>query len=148
MIGFLQTRQRLTHFVILCIISKPLNGFFHVKTAGTSYLEAVKVAAHSDIDLFRRILMLSIETFHENAASYQISADVNNVPEPSGLDKESAVALIGKNPDVRQVLHIAFGVVLNRMGGELRALLNRNSELYNNFLVTHIGKHVALLTGE
>lgn len=124
------------------------DGFFHVKTAGTSYLEAVKVAAGADIELFRRILSLSIETFHENAASYDISANVDVVPDPSQLSGEEALELITSNPDVRQVLHIAFGAILGTLGDEFMSLLREHREIYSDNIVTHIGKHLSLLTGQ
>ena len=134
-------------FSIYPLFGEITDGFFHVKTAGTSYLEAVKAAASEDFDLFRRILSLSIETFEENAASYQISADVHRAPDPSGLSRDEALRLIADDPDVRQVLHIAFGVVLRTMGDELRNTLRTHRETYKKFLVSHIGKHISLLTG-
>jgi len=120
-------------------------GNFHVKTAGTSFLEAVKVAAMEDVDLFRRILALSVETFAENAASYDISADAGRVPDPAGLSSDDAVELMANDPDVRQVVHIAFGVILRTMGDELRALLRSKEEVYEKCIVAHLGKHLSLL---
>ena len=134
-------------FSIYPVFGEVTDGFFHVKTAGTSFLEAVKVAARVDKELFRRILTLSVDTFHENAASYVISADVTRVPGASQLSEVETVELIASNPDVRQVLHIAHGVVLNRLGEEFRAVLCNNRELYHENIVAHIGKHLALLTG-
>ncbi len=132
-------------FSVYPIFAEVTDGFFHVKTAGTSYLEAVKVTAVADIELFRKIFALSMETFDDNAASYEISADVTRVPDVSQLSGEEAVKLLTNNPDVRQVLHIAFGVVLNRMGSEFKAVLKNNSALYRENIVTHIGKHLELL---
>jgi len=120
-------------------------GTFHVKTAGTSFLEAVKVAALEDIDLFRRMMALSVETFEENAASYDISADAGRVPDPAGISSGDAVALLTSDADVRQVIHIAFGVILRTMGDELRALLRSRGEVYEKCIVTHLGKHLSLL---
>ena len=134
-------------FSIYPIFGEVTDGFFHVKTAGTSFLEAVKVIARADIDLYKKIHSLSVETFDENAASYHISADVSRVPDSSSLDSSGTVEQIENNPDLRQVLHIAFGVVLKSMGEELRTALRENKELYRHFLVTHMKKHLSLLTG-
>ncbi len=134
-------------FTIYPIFGEITDGFYHVKTAGTTYLEAVKVTASEDFDLFRRILALSLDTFAENAASYHISANPDNVPGADALSREEALRLITVDPDMRQVLHIAFGVVLETMGDDLRASLRRNREVYRRFLVGHIGRHVSLLTG-
>ena len=133
-------------FSIYPIFGEVTDGFFHVKTAGTSYLEAVKAAAEADMDLFRRILTLSVETFHINASSYHISADINRVPRPSEISRDDAIELITNNPDVRQVLHIAFGVVLTQMGDEFKTVLHNNRHLYRDYVVAHIKKHLALLT--
>lgn len=129
-------------FSIYPVFGEVTDGFFHIKTAGTSYLEAVKVSAATDMDFFRRILGLSLDTFEDNAASYEISANPGNVPAPSILDRDHAIREIEGNSDMRQVLHIAFGVVLREMGGELRTLLQNNDSLYKEYLVKHIGRHV------
>jgi len=135
-------------FSIYPVFGEVTDGFFHIKTAGTSYLEAVKVAAATDMDFFRQILTLSLETFEVNAASYEISANPQNVPTPSTLIRENAIREIETNPDMRQVLHIAFGVILKEMGDELRTLLQSNGSLYKEYLVKHIGRHVKGLRGE
>lgn len=134
-------------FSIYPVFGEVTDGFFHIKTAGTSYLEAIKVTAATDMDLFRRILILSLDTFEENAASYEISANPGNVPALLALDRDLALREIEGNPDMRQVLHIAFGVVLREMGGELRNLLCENDSLYKEYLVKHIGRHVKGLRG-
>jgi tagaturonate epimerase len=134
-------------FSVYPMFGEITDGFYHVKTAGTSYLEAVKVTASEDFRLFMKILDLSRETFAGNAASYHISANPANVPESDMLSREEALQLITADPDMRQALHIAFGVVLQNLGDELRASLVLNRNVYHRFLAEHIGRHVALLTG-
>ena len=46
------------------------------------------------MELFKRILNTSVETFHENAASYHISADVSRVPGAEKLSRQEAETLI------------------------------------------------------
>jgi hypothetical protein len=134
-------------FSVYPLFGEITDGFFHVKTAGTSYLEAVKTAAAADMGLFRRIYSRSVDTFIENVKSYHISAQIENVPRASSLAGDAAVRLITVDPDVRQTLHIAFGVILKEMGEEFRVMLSRNYDVYRRFLVGHIGKHASLLTG-
>ncbi|MBN1290977.1 MAG: hypothetical protein JXB48_03980 [Candidatus Latescibacteria bacterium] len=107
----------------------------------------VKVTVTTDMDFFRRILSVSLDTFEENAASYEISANPGNVPDPASLDSDESIRQINENPDVRQVLHIAFGVILKRMGDELRVMLRNNSDIYRDYLVKHIGRHIKQLKG-
>ena len=135
-------------FSIYPVFGEVTDGYYHVKTAGTSFLEAVKVAAQTDIKLFRSILSLALDTFEENARSYDISADAGLVPAPSELSTKDAVEEITGNPHMRQVLHIAFGKILTTMGGGLRSLLRDRSEYYRENIVGHIGKHLSLLTGQ
>ncbi|MHB9029659.1 MAG: tagaturonate epimerase family protein [Candidatus Latescibacterota bacterium] len=134
-------------FSIYPIFGEITDGFFHVKTAGTSYLEAVKAAAAVDMDLFGEIYSRSVATFAENVKSYHISANIENVPSFSSFTRDEVIRLITVDPDVRQTLHIAFGVILKEMGEELRTMLARNYDVYRRFLVGHIGKHASLLTG-
>lgn len=135
-------------FSVYPLFGELTDGFFHVKTAGTSFIEAMKVVARADFEFFREILGLAIETFEENAASYDISGSVSRVPDPSGLTPDTAVAEITGNNDMRQALHIAFGRIITAHGDRLRSLLRKHREDYRSYLTAHIGRHLALLTGE
>jgi hypothetical protein len=134
-------------FSVYPMFGEITDGFFHVKTAGTSYLEAVKATAAIDMNLFGEIYSRSVETFAENVKSYHISADIEKVPPVSSFTSDEAIRLITLDPDVRQMLHIAFGVILKEMGEELRTALARNYDVYRRYIVAHIGKHASLLTG-
>ena len=123
------------------------DGYYHVKTAGTSYLEAVKVIALTTPKLFREIYALSYDTFEDNVKYYEISANIAKAPAKQGFWGKKAATAITDNPDLRQVLHIAFGIVLEQMGGELRAALCENYETYRKCITEHLGKHLSLLTG-
>ena len=132
-------------FKVYPIFGELTDGFFHVKTAGTSYLEAVKAVALTDYTLFGRIYGLSRETFEKNAASYEISADISRVPLLNEVDESTIRELIATNDDVRQMLHIAFGVVLDEYGREFMSVLSSHAETYKNTVVSHIEKHLDLL---
>jgi hypothetical protein len=47
----------------------------HLKTAGTSYLEALRAVARVDPGLFREILSLARERYDEDRATYHVSAE-------------------------------------------------------------------------
>jgi len=134
-------------FSVYPIFGEETDGFFHVKTAGTSFLEAVKVVARADFDLFREILALAVETFAENAASYEISGDASKLPAVTALSQDETLHLIDVNPDMRQTLHIAFGVILGQFGASLKNTVRKNGDLYRDGLVSHLGRHLSLLTG-
>ncbi len=134
-------------FSVYPVFGGETDGFFHVKTAGTSFLEAVKVVAHADFDFFLEIYGLSVHTFEANAASYEISGDAAKLPAAGDITPEEAVALLDESPDMRQTLHIAFGVILSQMGERLRKTVASNEDLYREGLVSHLGRHLSLLTG-
>ena len=50
-------------------------GRFHVKTAGTSYLEALRVVARHDEALFRRIIDFGRARYDTDKATYHVSGD-------------------------------------------------------------------------
>ncbi len=116
-------------------------GLLHLKTAGTSYLEALRVVARREPGLFRRIFTLSLECYPSERASYHVSARPERLPP---LDMLFDVALPGllDHPDARQVLHVAYGAALARHGAELRAALLQNEEEYAAALAEHLGRHV------
>ncbi|KAB2837285.1 MAG: hypothetical protein F9K45_13045, partial [Melioribacteraceae bacterium] len=54
-------------------------GYTHVKTAGTSYLEALRVVAAVEPELFREILDFSRDLYVTEKESYHVSADIKKV---------------------------------------------------------------------
>jgi len=119
----------------------------HVKTAGTSYLEALRVLAACEPDLFREILAFARERYVTDKATYHVSADLAKVPPPDGLDPAALAALLD-DFDARQVLHVTYGSVLTaddgqRFRGRLLAALQTHEEAYAEALHRHIGRHLA-----
>ena len=66
------------------IAARQTRGLVHLKTAGTSYLEALRAVATVEPDLMREILAFARERYEEDKASYHVSADVLGVPPPEG----------------------------------------------------------------
>jgi len=119
----------------------------HVKTAGTSYLEALRVVAGREPGLFREILAFARERYETDKATYHVSADLAKVPPPEGLDDAGLAALLD-DFDARQVLHVTYGSVLTaddgaRFRGRLLEALRTHEEAYAEALARHIGRHLA-----
>ena len=55
----------------------------HLKTAGTSYLEALRTSAALDPDLFREVYELSRTRYEDDRASYHVSARLERAVEPT-----------------------------------------------------------------
>jgi hypothetical protein len=116
----------------------------HVKTAGTSYLEALRATARVDPELFREILALARERYEIDRATYHVSADLAKVAGGDALT-DGELPLLLEQFDARQVLHVTFGSVLDRFGRRLRETLERNEEIYAAVLEAHFRRHLAPL---
>jgi hypothetical protein len=111
----------------------------HVKTAGTSYLEALRVLGRLEPELFREIYAFSRERYETDRRSYHVSAQLDKLPTGGEL-----TALLD-DFHAREVLHVTFGSVLAQFGALIRAALERNIDAYYNGLKIHFGKHLRLL---
>jgi tagaturonate epimerase len=118
----------------------------HLKTAGTSWLEAVRVTARLDPALFRRMLAGALAGFEEASKLYHVAADPRAVPPPDSIPDEALEACLEER-NARQVLHIAYGRLLGDTGirTDLYSLLSRREEEHYTAVKEHIGRHVRLL---
>lgn len=140
-------------------LAKATEGRFHVKTAGTSYLEAIRVVAHHDAALFREIVAFSRSRYEADRATYHVSAQLNALPDPSSqvTVHELEQIYLGIWDDVpagqgfrnlgRQVLHCTFGSVLTDLnfGARLRKLLLKHADAYTEILTVHFVRHLEAL---
>ena len=126
-------------FSVYPIAARHCRGKVHLKTAGTSYLEALRCAARLDPALFRRIYAFSRERYPLDRASYHVSASLERAPLA-----ETAQDLPGllENFDARQILHVAFGSVLGVYGAELKDFLEAHEEDYAAGLDAHFRRHL------
>jgi len=129
-------------FSIYPIIARHAGELLHVKTAGTSYLEALRAVAAVDPDLFREILSFARVRYNEDKATYHVSADLDKVPLPETLSDEELAGVLDAF-DGRQVLHVTFGSVLDRFGERLKEVLAEHEEAYYAALEAHFVKHLA-----
>jgi hypothetical protein len=132
-------------FSVYPLAAEATRGLVHVKTAGTSYLEALRtLAAGADRELFREILAFAIGRFPEDRKSYHVSGEMDRALRPEGLaDAELPGAL--DQFDTRQALHVTFGSVLNAGNYKARLMkaLAENEELHCELLARHLGRHAA-----
>lgn len=111
----------------------------HVKTAGTSYLEGLRVLAVAEPALFERIWALGLERYATDRATYHVSADPAQVP--AGL----ALPALLDDFHAREILHVTFGSALMEFGAEIKSALVRHANLYQAGLQKHFRKHLDLL---
>jgi hypothetical protein len=129
-------------FSVYSIAAQKTNGLLHLKTAGTSYLEALRVVGQVDSALFRKILTLAIERYEVDRASYHVSAELSKVADPQVLLDTELAGLLDQF-DARQIFHVTFGATLDRFGPGLCAVLRDNEDTYYNFLASHFKKHLS-----
>lgn len=136
-------------------------GQFHVKTAGTSYLEALRVVARTDLSLFRRIIHFARQRYDTDKATYHVSATLKHAPNPETLNaqqlEETYIGDWKKVPQGqgftglgRQILHCTFGSVLTHpeLKPQVLATLQSNQKLYDEVLADHFARHLdALASG-
>ena len=123
-------------------------GLFHVKTAGTSYLEALRVSARHNPELFRGIVDFARSRFDIDRKTYHVSARVTRAPDPADVpDNEVLEELYLDRNDGRQILHVTFGSVLNhsQLGPAFRADLVAHPETHRDILSHHFQKHLDAL---
>lgn len=141
-------------FKIYAMATEATNGLLHLKTSGTSYLEALAVAAVHAPALFREIYEISRTAYEAARSTYQVSAQLQETPLSSDVSDENLSELVTQ-PDARQILHVGYGAVLalrNEKGEfglrqELESLLLNEKPHYDQTLESHIGKHLSLLRG-
>ena len=113
----------------------------HLKTAGTSYLEALRAVAAVDSKLFREILGLARDRYEIDRATYHVSAELAKVPAGDQLVDEDLPSLL-EDFDAREVLHVTFGSILDAFGDQLRTTLRSNENVYRDLLAAHFERHL------
>jgi hypothetical protein len=122
-------------------IAKRAHKLVHVKTAGTSYLEGLRVIASVDKLFFREILDFARSRYETDRATYHLSGSVDKVPRSNALRDEALPGLF-EQFDARQVLHVTFGSVVDHYGERLMDVLNANIEDYYQHLQRHFRRHL------
>jgi hypothetical protein len=143
-------------FSVFPAIGKETRNIFHVKTAGTNWLEAMRVIARVDPALYREIHKYALTVFGEARKYYHVTTDLGKIPGVDSLANEDLPKLF-ENNDSRQLIHITYGLILNRKNSagetagpltfrdKLYDLWRQHEDLYNKALIRHIGKHLDLL---
>jgi len=128
-------------FSVYPSIAKQAHNLVHVKTAGTSYLEALRVVASVDMPLFREIFGFCRSHYDTDRATYHVSGVLENVPEVADLKDDELIDLFAQF-DARQVMHVTFGSVLDVFGSQLKQILKANAALCQKYLKVHFDRHL------
>ena len=140
-------------------LARATKGKFHVKTAGTSYLEALRVVARHDEALFRRIVEFGRSRYDTDKATYHVAATVDGVPGQTEIADAKRLEQLylecwedvpvgkGFTEPGRQILHCTFGSVLTHpeFGPAVRSVLESHPDTYTEVLADHFSRHLDAL---
>lgn len=138
-------------FSVYAAAVRQTRGVVHLKTAGTSYLEALRTIAELDPELFRAIYTFARERYETDRATYHVSASLDRAPAPASLD-EAALPTLLEQFDAREILHVTFGSVLTTRSADghwlfydrFMAVLRSYPEAYAANLEAHFIRHLRL----
>jgi len=136
-------------FGVYRVIGSLKIGATHVKTAGTSYLEALKVLALKEPSVFREMLDYCKALYDEEKKTYHVSADLNNIKPANEYSDKELVELFNQD-NWRQILHVTFGRVLTDKNekseyifkGKLINCLKENEEIHYDYIIKHFQRHL------
>ena len=139
-------------FSVYPIFFRETGGLCHIKTAGTSWLEEVKVLAMKDPDLYREIHRFALKNFAKDRASYNLTTDLSRIPDLEKISDSELINLFQKN-DSRQLIHITYGSILRAKDNKgkyifkdrIYKVLFQYEEDHYRELSNHIKRHLKLL---
>lgn len=139
-------------------LARATKGRFHVKTAGTSYLEALRVVARHEPSAFRAIIDFARDHYETDKATYHVSATLADAPTIADANDETLQReYLERWSDVpkgkgftkpgRQIVHCTFGSVLTHetFGPIVKDCLTSHPETYAEVLEDHFARHLEAL---
>lgn len=136
-------------FSVYSIFAQETEGLCHIKTAGTSWLEEVKVVAMKNPNLYREIHRFALKNFKKDRASYNLTTDLSRVPDIDTITDDKLINLFKQN-DSRQLIHITYGSILSAKDDEgkyifkdrIYKILFEHEEDHYRELSNHIKRHL------
>jgi hypothetical protein len=123
-----------------------------LKTAGTSWLEAVRVIARAAPGLYRELHSFALENLQEAKKYYHITENAANIADINSLHDDALEDYL-EHADARRVLHITYGLMLMEKSDfsvplfrdRIYEVLSTCESEYSAALEKHIGKHMSAL---
>ncbi|SHJ69863.1 tagaturonate epimerase [Geosporobacter subterraneus DSM 17957] len=139
-------------FSVFQTIGRYTEGRFHVKTAGTNWLEAVRVVAEKNPNLYRKMHQYALEHFDEARAYYHVTTDIEGIVPLEKVNDHELSQYMNEN-NARQLLHITYGILLQAKDASGQYLfredffytLEQHEAEYDEALRKHIGRHLEQL---
>ena len=136
-------------FSVYPVAMRQTHGLVHLKTAGTSYLEALHTIAALDPGFFREIYVFACERYETDKVSYHVSAQLARAPLPQDVTDADLPRLLDQF-DAREIFHVTFGSVLREQNADgkprfydrFMGLLHAHPEAYAANLERHFLRHL------
>ena len=116
----------------------------HLKTSGTTYLEALRAVSSLEPALFREIAARARERYPIDRVGYHVSADRDRMPAIAPLS-DSALPTLLDQFHAREVLHVTFGSIIadKELWDRFLAVLRQREDVYYEALDAHFTRHFA-----
>lgn len=136
-------------FSVFSTVGRVTGCHVHVKTAGTNWLEAMRVVARHNPALYRKAHKFALEHRAEAEQYYHVSTNPAEIPNID-LQNDAYLPEYLQLPASRQTMHIAYGLLLDQdwFRDEFFPFMSAYEEEYYAGLVSHIGRHLLYLTAE
>lgn len=139
-------------FKVFPIIAKYTKGIFHIKTAGTNWLEAIRVIANTNADLYRKMHTFALENFEEALKYYHVTPDLDGINALESVSDDQLSDYMNDDA-ARQLFHVTYGLILTAKDAQDNYVfrddffktLDVHEDDYRAALVYHIGRHIELL---
>ncbi len=131
-------------FSVYPIVGRETNQRLHLKTSGTSWLEALATVARHDPALYRRIHEFAVEYYPTALTYYHITADFAAIAALEEIADDGLPNLL-QDPNARQMLHISYGGILQNhtLARALYDSLFDLEEEYAEALRIHFDRHIS-----
>ncbi len=139
-------------FSVFPTIGEETGGRFHLKTSGTSWLEALRIIALRNPGLYRRMHRYALKHHVEARKLYRVSLNLKAIT-PLQMSKDHQLPHYLDDEEARQLMHISYGLLLQALDesgdplfrDEIYQTLRENRSEYESTLITHIGRHLEAL---
>lgn len=124
-------------FSIYRVFSEVTEGEFHIKTSGTSWLQAINLIFEKDKKLFKELYQIALYNLEESKKAYKVLIDKKDFAEDINLEDPGIVL----KPEIKQLFHISYGVLLEERKKEIFEVLDKYEEEHYEFVRKNVENH-------
>lgn len=125
-------------FSIYEIFSEVTQHSFHIKTSGTSWLQAVNLIFEKNKKLFYELYKIALDNLEESKKAYKVLIDKDDFAEELNLENVQILS----QPEIKQLFHISYGVLLDEKKEEIYDVLDKYEEEHYQFVSANIKNHL------